>query len=458
MEYPFLYFGQGIGSCLYYYIWFDKAPTPSQKRKIKKLIPTPFLTWENDVLQFCANDDMQYESESSRRDFEIGMIKIHSICPIKVFIQSEDDCGTVFGKWHKWSIKQSESLVFRDLVGKKHTPSIVFGWTVFNLLELVFTDKFLKKIDQKKTEKLILFLTDMLTKLPNSSEKKSLVDATVEELLPVLLESLDRNNWSSIFKKFSSEFQQIILGKPLLGSMLLGKEKYYRLVVDKIKSANSVNAKEVLYGATNLMELISRGKIPIKTIKSMALAILENKNLSKKLNELEKKCHKNIKQNVNANDVSFSGDWGELSPSTMIYNLGSSELINKRYKNAIELLELAMMLPTQNWMAYNNLFAAYWYSGKFQKGRLLAEADIVHKQAAPNNPYIYHHLACFYVKFKEYDKAIEQVRLAKVHGYPLMASIQRDVDLMPLWKMDSFKAALKGKKYQKRLLRRNRRV
>ncbi len=108
------------------------------------------------------------------------------------------------------------------------------------------------------------------------------------------------------------------------------------------------------------------------------------------------------------------------------------------YKSAMEfyslVLELTCSLPLE---IYNDALYTAWKAGDFERGSRWAD------QVQPfvsKNSYICHNATCLYVATGQYNKALEQVELAKKYDYPEIDKIKKDEDLKPIHDHPRFQA------------------
>lgn len=84
---------------------------------------------------------------------------------------------------------------------------------------------------------------------------------------------------------------------------------------------------------------------------------------------------------------------------------------------------------------YNNFLWLCFKLEKYNEGSLWADKL---QEVARENPYIYHHAACLYVKTGQLDKAIQQLKLAHKYRYPKIEDMLSDTDLEPLFTNKEF--------------------
>jgi len=96
---PFLFVGHGFGTsykCLECFIWFSRAPSVAQKRKIRALLPRPltsFAKFAGDLLHFGSDDALEayvkaaYEAPFAKKPFEAAVDEVNALAEAAGFAE-----------------------------------------------------------------------------------------------------------------------------------------------------------------------------------------------------------------------------------------------------------------------------------------------------------------------------------------------------------------------------------
>lgn len=247
MDYPFSYFGHGLGSPtanFYAYIWFEKTFDESEKENFREFIKDstlyhlfqPQKDWHGPHLMFffegySFNEFIKHNPEYDEKEFpdilpddlfkfygiekkglpdvkkkllafnhqlDETLKQIHQVYPIRFFLNCQSN-RTQFSPWHKWSLNQFKNSILPYLLSyfKDYQTTVFDATNRFNL---------------KKSPIVFAKLLDFYLKAPIL---KKMSHQEKEELFQTIIHSTPENyfnTFSETFLKLKDNSWKNILG------------------------------------------------------------------------------------------------------------------------------------------------------------------------------------------------------------------------------------------------------
>lgn len=350
----------------------------------------------------------------------------HARYPLRLMMRASAETWAEPTAWHTWSVARSGALLQIAPLGALHDR--VFA----RMLAHITTAK-PRAADMPR----IMAVAEALLVRSSGDEAKDLTHTVLH-----LAKLLSPKSARAILRGMSAQAQQQLIAHAEDPRDLAAFDSgaIATAMADHTATLSPRNRKD---GAALLREVVERMESfhDPAVVLAMGRSLLANRSLASELEKLERAVFAQANDNV--------ANARELSPSVVLYNLGTELHRTKKLAAAASVLELALAFPHPIDWAYNNLALTYLRAGRLDDGAKLASLPAIRSRIGPELPAIFHNTACIFAALGRTSDALLHVELAVKHGCPSASRMPKDRDLAILHAEPRFIALFAGSQRSK---------